>query len=133
MTKTEKQPLLSQRISWLIWAGLAALVILLASAFSQAWNTNQALRGELATLEPMVTAALREQSTLEAQLAYVQSDAYVEAWSKTRAKMARPGETLIVSVPVTPTPRPPEPATESLTPPSETSIWPTWLQRLLGQ
>ncbi|MBN1247886.1 MAG: hypothetical protein JXC32_09525 [Anaerolineae bacterium] len=133
MAKTEREQLMSQRVSWLIWAGLAVLVILLGSAFSQAWRTNQALKGELATLQPMVTAALREQSTLEAHLAYVQSDAYVEAWSKTRAKMALPGETLVVSVYATPTPVV-EPVPESPAPlPAEEPAPLGWLKRLLGQ
>jgi hypothetical protein len=137
MAKTERQELMSQRVSWLIWAGLAVLVILLGSAFSQAWQTNQALRGELATLEPMVTAALREQSTLEAQLVYVQSDAYVESWSKTHAKMALPGETLVVSIHATPTPVA-EPAVsevdETASPsPAEASSPLGWLKRLLGK
>lgn len=134
MAKTEREQLMSQRVSWLIWAGLAALAILLGSAFSQAWRTNQALRGELAKLQPMVTAAVREQSTLEARLVYVQSDEYVEAWSKTRAKMALPGETLVVSVHITPTPVAQPLQVVDPAPPTEEASAPLgWLQRLLGQ
>lgn len=134
MAKTERQQLISQRVSWLIWAGLAALVILLGSAFSQAWQTNQALREEMAALQPMVTAAVREQSTLQAQLAYVQSDEYVEYWSKTRAKMALPGETLVISVHATPTPTAqPVPSAEQASPTPERPAPLRWLRQLLGQ
>ena len=52
----------------------------------------------------MLTAAQMEQDALRAQMAYVQSDDYVEDWSKIHAKMALPGEVLIVSVSVTPSP-----------------------------
>jgi len=98
-----KQPL-SRRISWLLWGGLVALVVVMGSAFTSAWQTNTALRAELATLEPMVTVAQMEQNALASRLLYVQSDEYVEDWSRSRAKMALPGEVLVVSVAVTPTP-----------------------------
>lgn len=100
----ERQQLFNRRISWLLWGGMAALVILLGMAFSRAWQTNLALKAELAMLEPMATAAKLEEEALRAEMAYVQSDAYVEAWSKTHAKMALPGEVLVVSVAATPTP-----------------------------
>jgi hypothetical protein len=136
MAKTERQELLSQRAPWLIWTGLVVLVILLGAAFSRAWQTNQSLRDELATLQPMVTAAAREQSTLEARLVYVQSDEYVERWSKTRAKMALPGETLLIALHATPTPTPAVtsvPLEGETAAPTEVAAPLSWLQRLLGQ
>jgi hypothetical protein len=134
MAKTEKKELVTKRASWLLWAGMAALVILLGHAFVQAWRTNQALRTELDTLQPMVTAALGEQSALEARLAYVQSDEYVESWSKTRAKMALPGETLVVTINKTPTPSPvPVPIEGESTPDPSDSGPLGWMENLLGQ
>jgi hypothetical protein len=156
MTETDRQQILSQRAPWFIWTGLAVLVILLVAAFSRAWQTNQSLRNELAVLGPMVTAVSDEQSKLEAQLIYVQSDEYVERWSKTRAKMALPGETLLVTLRNNPTPTPAvafDAAEAGLAPPAEapsteapSSEAPSteapsteapaplsWLQQLLGQ
>ena len=130
---TAKQHFLNQRISWLLWGGLAALVILMGSAFSGAWRTNQALKAELATLEPMVTLAQMEQDTLRAQMAYVQSDEYVEAWSQTRAKMALPGEVLIVSVSVTPTPTVYVPVAGTPTPePTAEPFWSALWHQITG-
>jgi len=116
-----QRPPLSRRATWLLWAGLVALVIVMGSAFSQAWQTNQALRAELATLEPVVTVAQMEQNTLQSRLTHVQSDEYVEDWSRSHAKMALPGEVLVVSVSVTPTPTVyvPAPATPTATPTPE--------------
>ena len=130
---TAKQQPLSQRISWLLWGGLAALVILMGSAFSGAWQTNRALKAELATLEPMVTAAQMEQDALRAQMDYVQSDEYVEAWSKTNAKMTLPDEVLIVSVSVTPTPTVyvPVAATPTPEPPAE-PFWSALWHQIVG-
>ena len=130
---TARQPLLNQRISWLLWGGLVALVILMGSAFSQAWQTNQALKAELATLAPMVTAAQLEQDVLGEEMAYVQTDEYVEAWSKTRAKMALPGEVLVVSVSVTPTPAVVVPVGGTPTPePTAESFWSALWHQIVG-
>ncbi|MCJ7549319.1 MAG: hypothetical protein MUQ30_06535 [Anaerolineae bacterium] len=124
---------ISHRVSWLLWGGLAALVILLVSAFSHAWETNQALKAELATLEPMLTAAQMEQDALLAQMAYVQSDEYVEDWSKIRAKMALPGDVLIVSVSVTPSPTVSVPVAGTPTPePTAEPFWSALWHRIVG-
>jgi len=131
--ETTKQQIINHRISWLLWAGLAALVILLVSAFSHAWQTNQALEAELATLEPMLTAAQMEQDALRTQMAYVQSDEYVEDWSKIHAKMALPGEVLIVSVSVTPSPTVRVPVAGTPTPePTVESFWSALWHRIVG-
>jgi len=103
MAKKEEKSLIAQRISWLIWGFLAALVILLVSAFSTAWRTNQALKAELATLQPIVAAAQAEQETLKERLDYVKSEQYVAEWSRMRAGMTHSGETLVISIAVTPT------------------------------
>jgi len=131
--ETTTKQTITQRVSWLLWGGLAALVILMVSAFSHAWQTNQALKAELATLEPMLTAAHMEQDELRAQMAYVQSDEYVEDWSKIHAKMTLPGEVLIVSVPVTPSPTLPVPATGTPTPEATAEpFWPALWHKIVG-
>ncbi len=109
--KDEAQPR-SKRVSWMIWGLLAGLVLLFASAFSKAWQTNQALKAELSALQPVATEAAMRREALQTRVAYVQSDEYVEAWSQTHAGMTRSGETLILQVSATrtPTPEPPLPA-----------------------
>jgi len=130
---TTKQLITNHRFSWLLWGGLVALVILMVSAFSHAWQTNQALTAELATLEPMLTAAQMEQDALRAQMAYVQSDEYVEDWAKSHAKMALPGDVLIVSVPVTPSPTVRVPVAGTPTPePTAEPFWTALWHRIVG-
>ncbi|MGC9467823.1 MAG: FtsB family cell division protein [Anaerolineae bacterium] len=134
MSKGEGK-LLPKRAARLIWIVVAALAILIGSAFLRAWGTNRTLRAELNTLKPMITAARAEQQTLEARLDYVQSDEYVESWSRTKARMAKPGETLVILISVTSTPVPePEPAATPIPTPSPTEVpfWARWWQVLIG-
>ncbi len=128
MAKQKETQVASKRFTWIVWGVLAALAVLLASAFSRAWQTNQALRAEMAALEPMATAAMDQQHVLEQELAYVKSDEYVEAWSQVHARMSRPGEVLVIPIEQTPTPEPmpqlpilpaPEPTAVPLLP----SLW----------
>jgi cell division protein FtsB len=125
--------LISQRMSWLVWAILASMAVLLLSAFSRAWETNQALKAEIAALEPLVAASIGEQTSLEARLTYVKSDEYVEAWSQTQAGMARSGETLVIPVDVTPVPQPtPQVIEVPLPAPTAESFWSTLWGSLTG-
>ena len=106
MTKKSEHTPMIKRISWVIWGVLAVLILVLASAFVRAWRMNQVLKAEVASLAPMLTAVLEEQATLQARLEYVQSDTYIEEWSREHAGMTKPGETLVVPVELTPTPTP---------------------------
>ncbi len=128
---SETQPSRPSRIKtirWMIWGILAVLVFLLASAFSRAWLTNQALRKQVQILEPMLTAVSDEQATLHAELTRVQSDTYVEQWARENAGMTQPGEILVIPVKPTPTltliPSPTPPPTPTPTP---VPFWKTWL------
>jgi len=133
MAKKEEKSLIAQRISWLIWGFLAALVILLVSAFSTAWRTNQALKAELATLQPIVAAAQAEQETLKERLDYVKSEQYVAEWSRMRAGMTHSGETLVISIAVTPTATPVPIGPPAATPtPTRVAFWTRWWQALSG-
>lgn len=121
-----------QRMIWLVGGGAVLMILLLSSAFYRGWETNRALRNEKATLEPMLTAALVEQQTLQAQLAYAKSDEYVEWWAQTHARMARPGETLVVLLEDTPTPAP-IPVVPTPTPtPESVPFWSRWWRALGG-
>jgi cell division protein FtsB len=54
------------------------------------------MRVEEVRLERAVAAKRAHHDDLVAQLEYVQSDAYVEQWARKDAKMARPGEVVVV-------------------------------------
>jgi hypothetical protein len=133
MTKKEEPNSTIRRISWIIWAGLAVLIVLLASAFSRAWTMNQTLQSELATLAPMLTAAWEGQVTLQARLEYVQSDAYIAEWSQVHAGMTLPEETLVVPILPTATPTPIPTATPIPTPtPTPLPFWQRWWRTVTG-
>lgn len=51
---------------------------------------------EEARLTQELTEAQDEQSELQAQLEYVNSDAYVEEWARVEARMTLPGETAFI-------------------------------------
>jgi cell division protein FtsB len=132
MPKQEKN-LNLKRLRWILWGLLTGLVLLLASAFSRAWRMNQTLEAEVATLAPMLTAVLEDQATLQARLEYVQSDAYVEEWSRVHAGMTQPGETLVVPIMPTATPTPNPTPTPVPTPtPTPAPFWQRWWRALQG-
>ncbi len=139
----ERMRSVRRRLSWIIWGTLAVLIFLLASAFSRAWLTNQALRKQVQILEPMLTAANDEQATLNAELTRVQSDVYVEQWARENAGMTQPGEVLVIpvrpskdgplSMDGTPSLTPlPSPTPSPIPTPTPMSFWKTWLDILRG-
>jgi cell division protein FtsB len=82
--------------------GIVVVGLVLALNFSSRIADGQRLR----TIHQQVTdeiALLRqEQGRLIAELAYVQSDAYVDAWARSGGKMVREGEVLVVPVAAAP-------------------------------
>ncbi len=132
MTKTGEN-ITMKRVSWVIWALMIGLLVILGSAFFHAWQMNQALQDELAVLEPMLTASWERQATLQAELAYAKSDTYVEEWARVHAGMTQPGETLVIAR--VPTATPTATPLPTLTPtPSPTSqyFWQRWWRALKG-
>ena len=124
MTKKAETRIKWERWTWLLWGFLVGLILFLLTIFGRVWSTNQALRRELSTLEPIVSAALAEQRTLEARVTYVQSDAYVAEWSQADAGMTKPDETLVQIIQQTPTPTPTATPTPSPTPtPTPQTFW----------
>lgn len=120
------------RVSWLIWIFLGVLVILLISAFSRAWSLHEALREKEALLEPMLSIEHEKETTLAAELTYVQSDAYVAEWARGYARMHQPGETLVIPLVPTPTPTPTLLPTPQPTP-EPGPFWQRWLESLRGE
>ncbi|MCD4739029.1 MAG: hypothetical protein K8R89_07195 [Anaerolineae bacterium] len=92
-----------RRISWLVWGLLGVLLLLLFSVFSRAWMLRQTLQEQNALLRPLLTTEANQHATLEAQLEYVQSTAYVEEWARLRARMTYPQEVLVVPLLPSPT------------------------------
>ncbi len=130
MDKKAEQPEI-RRISWLVWGILAVLLVLLISAFAQALALNRTLRDKVAVLEPMLAEQELLNATLQAELEYVQSDTYVEAWAQERAGMTRPGEILVVPLAATLTPTP-TPLPTPLPSPTPVFFWERWWQALFG-
>jgi cell division protein FtsB len=126
-----------KRASRILWSVLAVLLIVLISAFSRAFKTNQSLRQELETLRPVVTAAAEEQKTLTAELAYVQSDEYIEKWSREHAAMTKPDEVLVVTVKTPSAQAPiqtPTVAPDIPTPtPTQVPFWQRWWETLTSR
>lgn len=123
-----------RRMSWLLWAFLAVLVVLLFAAFSRAWSLNRALREKETLLIPILTAQANEIATLQAQLTYVHSDAYVEAWAQGDAKMVHPDETLVIPNLATATVTPTSIPTDTPMPtPTPRPFWQRWWDQLRGR
>ncbi len=123
-----------KRVSWIIWGSLAVLVLLLASAFSRTWGTNRALRQQVDMLAPMLTASSEEQATLQVELTRVQSNAYVEQWSKEHAGMTQPDEVLIILITPTATITPlPSPTPLPTPTPTPKPFWKTWWESLASR
>ncbi|MBN1261741.1 MAG: septum formation initiator family protein [Anaerolineae bacterium] len=133
MSKETEEPRF-KRISWIVWGVLAVLMVFLVSAFVHAMTLNHTLREKVAVLEPMLAEQQAENATLQAQLAYVQSDAYIEAWAREHAGMTYPEETLVIPVAVTPTPSPTTPQASATPTPAPTPqpFWERWWQALFG-
>ncbi len=133
MNKEESERSRVNRISWLIWGLLAAIVILLISAFVQAWDLHRALEEKETALVPLLELEEARQATLEAELTYVLSDEYAAAWSQERARMTQ-GEDEVLVIPLAPTltPTPPPDPSPLLTPTPPVPFWRQWWERLTG-
>jgi cell division protein FtsB len=107
-------------ITCALWLGLD---------FSRRVASAQRIEGQAQQLNQDLQRELARQATLEAQLAYSQSDAYVEDWARSEQKMVRPGERLVV--PVIPTPAAPPPVAAA-PPPAAPAPWLVWWSLLTG-
>ena len=115
----------TSRLAKAIMVAMALMTIPLAveygrqSVLRQHWlHTEETVIAERATAQ-----ALKDD--LLSQKAYVQTSAYVEAAARSRLRMSRPGEVLVVLV-ATPTPAPTLEPTATTAPETK-----GWLERLL--
>ncbi|HEY72947.1 MAG: hypothetical protein DRJ03_26175 [Chloroflexi bacterium] len=106
-----------------------ATVIVLAVMGALVWGFGRQLalarqmRAEEIRLEQAVAAEQARHDELTAQLEYVKSDEYVEHWARAEAKMAKPGEVVVVLAADTESVAAPQP-----TPSPEPEARPFWVE-----
>lgn len=83
-----------------MFATMLAMSLILAINFTSRIAANQPLQQALDRVQAEIEQLRTEQSDLIDQRDYVQSDAYVESWARSDGRMVRPGEVLIVPMPV---------------------------------
>jgi len=120
-------------------AGILLVVIIVGGlgwAFFQQLTLAEELSAETRQLERAVETQKAHQAHLTATLTYVHTDDYVEEWAREEAKMAKPGEVVLIphvqsggsaSRP-TPTLEPQEAASA----PESQPFWTRWWLALIG-
>lgn len=83
----------------IMFAVILAVGLLLGINFSTRILAGQPLQEAYNQAQAEVESLRAEQAALIAQLDYVRSDPYVEAWARSEGKMVREGEILVVPVP----------------------------------
>lgn len=95
----------------IMFAAILAIGLILAINFSTRIASSRPLNEFYLSVENEIRRLRQEQATLIAEKAYAESSAYVQQWARADGKMIRPGEILVVPIPVglppTPTPIPP--------------------------
>lgn len=74
------------------------LGMLLAFQFAKRHADARPLHLEFERTKAEVSALEAEREILSEELAFIQTDAYVEIWARSEAKMLLPGETMIVPI-----------------------------------
>lgn len=75
-----------------------ALGMLLAFQFAKRISDARPLHAEFAQTSAEVIELEAERDRLRGELAFIQSDAYVEIWARSEARMLRPGETFVFTI-----------------------------------
>lgn len=116
---------------------VVAIVGGLGWAFFQQLALAEELGKETRQLEQAVATQRAHQGYLTATLTYVHTDAYVEEWAREEAKMAKPGEVLVIPVgssrdaeALSTPPTQSEDAMASA--PEDRPFWVVWWQALTG-
>jgi cell division protein FtsB len=87
------------RLAVYITLGIAvAIGVGIAWGFGQQIAAARQMRAEEVRLEQVAAAKQATYEALEAQLEYVKSDEYVEQWAREDAKMAKPGDVVVIVV-----------------------------------
>ncbi len=106
-------------ITCALWLGLD---------FSRRIASAQRIQGAVVQLQQDLDREQARNAALKTELAYTQSDEYVEHWARSDMKMVRPGEHLVVPVGPTPAPVVATPAP----PPAPPPPWAVWWALLTG-
>ncbi len=81
------------------FAAIIAIGLILAINFSNRIASDRALKDVQNKVVQEIELLKREQASLLQELAFVESDAFVEQWAHSEGKMVRDGEVLVVPVP----------------------------------
>jgi cell division protein FtsB len=79
---------------------ILAIGLPLAIDFRRRIEQGQNITADRRELEAAIATLETRQDELEAERAYVASDSFVEAWAHDHGKMVRPGERLVIPVPM---------------------------------
>jgi cell division protein FtsB len=85
----------------LMFAVILAIALMLAVQFSARIADERNLNAIRDTVEDEIELLQREQAQLIEDLAYVQSDAYVEEWARSEGRMVRDNMVLVIPIPST--------------------------------
>lgn len=114
----------------IMFAAILSIGLILALNFGSRIAESQPLQAAFYNVRDEIEALRQEQARLTRQRDYVRSDLYVEQWARSEGKMARPGEILVVPVPVAEsaeaTPAPEIVFTDVQTLPPEPARWEIW-------
>jgi cell division protein FtsB len=98
VTRKPRRQLSSTQV---LFAVILTIALMLAIQFSSRIQDERELTAIRDTIEDEIELLRREQTDLIDQLAYVESDAYVESWAHSEGRMVRNGEVLVIPVPST--------------------------------
>ena len=82
-----------------LFAVILTIALMLAIQFSSRIQDERELTTIRDTVDQEIELLRREQADLIDQLAFVESDAYVESWAHSEGRMVRNGEVLVIPVP----------------------------------
>jgi cell division protein FtsB len=114
----------------IMFAAILSIGLILALNFGSRIAESQPLLAAFYNVRDEIEALRQEQAELTRLRDYVRSDVYVAQWARSEGKMARPGEILVVPVPVVSaveaTPEPEVFFADVQTTPPEPEPWEIW-------
>jgi cell division protein FtsB len=128
------------RVRVFISAGIVLVLFIVGGlgwAFAQQLRLAQDLREEIAELEQAVATQEAIAAYLTATLEYVQTDTYVEEWAREEARMAKPGEVVVIPVGTLEAANPPatpeaQPQGDAAAIPEDKPFWVVWWEAFFG-